>query len=238
MMTLEHLRQVLSGCPSLPTGICSSDTVRSLMAQLSEAEVCGDTAAVRVLLSKLQDRTQIPAKVLIFHQDERPGYFGTFTKRSRLVKPRKPFARDDIATDYAYDSGAEWGEEDEGGGDDVLGDSEEERDEEEGSDDLDGWLVDGEDEEVATPVEEREGLEAFPFPPAPEVSKSKRKTGKEKETDTECKAKKRKVVPLVPFVKGPCWETGIGDCEYEPFNHYRIQLFNGQCSLFDPPCSY
>ena len=205
--------------------------VRSLLAQLSEAEVSDDTAAVRALLSKLQDRTRIPAKVLIFHEDERPGYFGTLTKRSRLIKPRRPFARDDIAIDYAYDSGAEWGEEDEGGGDDVLGDSDDERDDEEESDDLDGWLVDGDDEEVATPVEEREGPDAFLFPPVPEGSKSKRKAGKEKETDTEGKAKKRKVVvPLAPFVKGPCWETAVGDCEYEPFNHYRIQLFNGRFS--------
>jgi chromatin assembly factor 1 subunit A len=213
------------------------------MAQLSEAEVSDDTTAVRAILSKLQDRTQVPAKVLIFHKDERPGYFGTFTKRSRLVKPRRPFARDDIATDYAYDSGAEWGEEDEGGGDDVLGDSDEERDDEEGSDDLDGWLVDGDDEEVATPVEEREGLDAFPFPPVPEGSKSKRKAGKEKEKekemDTEAKAKKRKVVvPLVPFVKGACWETAIGECEYEPFNHYRIQFFNGQFFYYRfSPCA-
>jgi len=204
------------------------------MTRLSEAEVSDDTAAVRSLLSELQDRSRIPAKVLIFHSDERPGYFGTFTRRSRLIKPRRPFARDDIAIDYAYDSGAEWGEEEEGGGDDVLGDSDDEREDEEGSDDLDGWLVDGEEDEVATPVEEREGLDAFPFPPVPipEGSKSKRKAGKEKEKETETgpegRAKKRKVVvPLVPFVKGPCWETEIGGCEYEPFNQYRIQLFNG-----------
>jgi chromatin assembly factor 1 subunit A len=198
------------------------------MTRLSEAEVSDDTVAVRAILSELQDRTRIPAKVLIFHEDERPGYFGTFTKRSRLIKLRRPFARDDIAIDYSYDSGEEWGEEEEGGGDDVLGDSDEERDDEENSDDLDGWLVDGDEDEVATPIEEREGHDAFPFPPVPEGSKSKRKAGKEKEMDTEGKAKKQKtVVPLVPFVKGPCWETAIGDCEYQPLNQYRIQLFNG-----------
>ena len=234
MVTLEYIRHVLSRYPSLPTGSCSSDTIRSLMTRLSEAEVSGDTAAVRALLSHLQDRTRIPAKVFIFREDERPGYFGTFTKRSRLVKPRRPFARDDIVLDYTYDSGEEWGEEDEGGGDDVLGDSDDERDDEE-SDDLDGWLVDGDEEEVATPVEEREGLDAFPFPPISESSKSKRKAGKEKETDTDGKAKKRKVVvPLVPFVKGPCWETGIGECEYEPFNQYRVQFFNGKFLSFYP----
>jgi len=190
--------------------------------------VSGDTSAVRAILSHLQDRTRIPAKVLIFHEDERPGYFGTFTKSSRCIKPRRPFARDDIANDYAYDSGEEWGEEEEGGGDDVLGGSDDERDDEEESDDLDGWLVDGDDEEAVTPIEEREGLDAFPFPPVPEGSKVKRKAGKEREADTESKSKKRKaVVPLVPFIKGPCWETAIGECDYEPFNQYRIQLFNG-----------
>ena len=232
---LAHLRQVLLACPSLSTRSCSSSTVRSLMARLSEAEVSDDTAVVRALLSELHDRTRILAKVLIFHEDERPGYYGTFTKRSRLIRPRRPFARDDIAIDYSYDSGEEWGEEEEGGGDDILGDSDDERDDEEGSDDLDGWLVDGDDGESATPVDEREGLEAFPFPPSPEGGKHKRKVEKEKEkekeADTENNAKKRKVVPLVPFIKGPCWEAEVGDCEYEPFNNYRIQLFNGEFFL-------
>ena len=230
-MALAHLCRLLSPCPSAPTRSCSSSTVRSILARLSEAEVSDDTAVVRALLSELHDRTRILAKVLIFHEDERPGYYGTFTKRSRLIKPRRPFARDDIAIDYVYDSGEEWGEEEEGGGDDILKDSDDERDDEEESDDLDGWLVDGDDGEAATPVDEREGLEEFPFPPLPEGGKHKRKVEKEKEkeTDTECKTKKRKaVVPFVPFIKGPCWEAEIGDCEYEPLNNYRIQLFNGE----------
>jgi len=128
------------------------------------------------------------------------------------------------------------GEEDQGGGADVLGDSDDEREDEEESNDQDGWLVDGDEEEVATPVEEREGLDGCPFPPTSESSKTKRKVGKEKETDTDGKAKKRKVVPLVPFVKGPCWETEIGGCEYEPFNQYRIQFFNGKFLSFRPRC--
>ncbi|KAH9171528.1 hypothetical protein EDB89DRAFT_2243493 [Lactarius sanguifluus] len=214
-----HLRRVLLACPSLPTRFSpSSSTVRSLMARLSEAEVSDDTAVVRALLSELHDRTRTLAKVFIFHEDERPGYFGTFTKRSRLIKPRRPFARDDIVIDYSYDSGAEWGEEEEGGGDEIMGDSDDERDDEEESDDLDGWLVDGDDGEGSNTG-----------------GKHKRKVEKEKETVTECKTKKRKaVVPLVPFIKGPCWETEIGDCEYDPFKHYRIQLFNDTPYPLDP----
>jgi len=116
----------------------------------------------------------------------------------------------------------------------MCSETDDELDDEEESDDLDGWLVNGDDEEVATPVEEREGLDAFPLSPISESSKGKCKARKEKETDTDGKAKKRKVLPLVPFVKGPCWETEIGGCEYEPFNQYRIQFFNGKFLSFHP----
>jgi hypothetical protein len=36
------------------------------------------------------------------------------------------------------------------------------------------------------------------------------------------------------LVKGPSWKTAMGDFEYDPFNHYRIQLFNGQSLLSIP----
>jgi hypothetical protein len=37
---------------------------------------------------------------------------GTFSKRSRVVSGRRPFARDSIIMNYDYDSEAEWEEED------------------------------------------------------------------------------------------------------------------------------
>ncbi|KAI0063406.1 hypothetical protein BV25DRAFT_1854444 [Artomyces pyxidatus] len=212
------------------------DSVRSVMAQLAEAEISDDVGAVRTLLSRLRDRTQFPAKVLIFHEDERPGYFGTFTRHTRIIGPRRPWARDVVALDYGYDSGEEWGGEEEGGGDDVADVSDDDRDEEADSSDLDGWLVDGDEKEVATPIDEREGLDAFPFPPLPEPSKGKRKAdvGEEKGGDG-AKAKKRKVVvPLVPFIKGPLWEREVGKCEYDPFKQYRIQFFNDSPYPLDP----
>lgn len=121
---------------------------------------------VRSLLSLLRNRYSLPAKVLIFVEDNRPGYFGTWTRHSRIIIPRKPFARDPVAVDYACDSGEEWEDEDAGDADDVV----------EGADDDDGdvasdadsemgdFLVDDDEVEpgeVATPVEERE---ADPFP--------------------------------------------------------------------------
>ena len=57
----------------------------------------------------------------------------------------------------------------------------------------------------------------------------------EKEKDKGVNKRRRVVIPLVPFSKGPEWERMVGRCTYEPFNAYRIQLFNGKhisCSPF------
>lgn len=240
---IGHLKHVLSAIPPSASDHAAqlkslrTDSVRIILSQLSEAELSDDIATVRTLLDLLSDRSRLPAKAFVFHEDNRPGYFGTFTRRSRVVRPRKPFARDVVAVDYAYDSGEEWAGEEEGGGDDLAELSDDDKDDDEGSDEMDGWLVDEDEEEVATPIDEREGLEAFPFPPPPELGKGKRKAevkeqGKESVGDG-AKAKKRKVVvPLVPFSKGPCWESEIGNCEYDPFKQYRIHLFNGMHQKF------
>lgn len=93
-------------------------TVRTTMQKLTEAEVTGDDdGTVRKFLCVLRDRTKIPAKVLIFDEDTRPGYFGTWTRNSREVGPRTPFGKDVVSIDYSVDSEAEWEEEEEG---DVL----------------------------------------------------------------------------------------------------------------------
>lgn len=132
--------------------------------------------------------------------------------------------------DYSYDSEAEWEGEEEGGGDDVANGSDEEKDESESEDDeMKGWLVDDDEEEVVTPIEERDGLESFPFPlPADSLaSKGKRKAvePEKPKKDNGTKVKKRKIeVALVPYTKGPCWESHIGESE---FSQYRIHLFNG-----------
>ena len=195
------------------------------MAELTEAEVTGDDDKVRALLAVLRDRRAIPAKVLIFEEDARPGYFGTWTRSSRAVGPRAPFARDVLALDYAYDSAEEWEGEEESGGDDVVEDAEEdEAGEGEDDSDMEGWLVDDEElEDPGTPLEEREespDVMLVDVPYVPAKRKSAPEAGKQ--------GKKRKVVvPLVPFTKGPCWESTIGLCSYEPFDSYRIELFNG-----------
>ncbi|KAI5123318.1 hypothetical protein M0805_009339 [Coniferiporia weirii] len=215
-------------CKSSP-----SHCVRDVFSRLSEAEVLGDISSVRSLQSLLKSRSKIPVKVMIFHEDTRPGYFGTFTKSSTVVGPRTPYAKDAVAFDYSYDSGEEWEEEEEGGDDlmDLTG-----SDAGESSDlgsELDDWLVDDDDNDLdpGTPLSGREGSPALPPSlPGPEPP-MKRKSIKNEERK---EPKKRKVMPLLPFSKGPCWENVIGECSYEPFKQHRIQLFNDTPFPIDP----
>ncbi|KAH9946279.1 uncharacterized protein BXZ73DRAFT_86440 [Epithele typhae] len=230
--------------PRQPTGFKTYHplSVRGLMAQLTEAEVAGDDTEVRRLLSLIRDRSVIPAKVLVFKEDARPGYFGTHTRNSREIGPRTPFARDPVQIDYSYDSGEEWAEE-EGEADDVMEDVDEDGDDgDEPDSDMDSWLVDDDDiEDPGTPIEDRPSSPGFPdFDSLPSGSGSGNKKRKEKERERPkeekvgSNKKRRVVVPLVAFTKGPEWETTVGRCSYGPFNAYRIQLFNDTPSSIDP----
>lgn len=201
------------------------------MSQLSEAEITGDISLVRTLLSKLCNRSLLPAKVFIFTEDARPGYFGTWTRNSRIIGPRTPFAKDVLVFDYGYDSGEEWEEEPAGDADDVVEDGEDE--DGEGSDpdsDLDSWLVD-DDAEPEIPTDDRDSSPMLV--PLPQATKRKAEEGEKK------LGKKRKVViPLVPFARGPCWESSIGQCDHDLLKPYRIQMFNGWSNLSSLLTSY
>lgn len=213
--------------PSLKT--YNERTVRDIMAQLNEAEVAGDPAHVRQLLIALNDRKLLPAKVLIFTEDARPGYYGTWTRNSRVIGPRTPFAQDLLARDYAYDSGEEWEDEDASQADDVVDDAEEDDgDGDEADSDVDSWLVDDEEMEISLPSDPRDlSPSSIDLP----ISPPKRKADG---AGRQLEKKRKVVVPLVPFAKGPCWEPVVGRCEYELFEPYRIQLFNDVPYPIDP----
>ena len=53
-------------------------------------------------------------KLLQFHDNYRPAYYGTWSKVSRVVTPKQPLAKDSAAFDYEVDSDEEWEEEEPG----------------------------------------------------------------------------------------------------------------------------
>ncbi|KIK97080.1 hypothetical protein PAXRUDRAFT_825292 [Paxillus rubicundulus Ve08.2h10] len=231
---IRVLRQHSLACPrkrkALSLKIHNPRNVRDTISRLNDAEIAGDPTQVRHLLSLLNDRRVFPAKVLIFHEDARPGYYGTWTRDCRIVGPRTPLERDILACDYGYDSGEEWEDEGAGDADDVVDDGEEDEQGAEDTDsDLDSWLVDDDEGEAGSPLDPRElspSLLELPMPSPP-----KRKI----EISEKQPEKRRKVVvPLVPYAKGPFWESTIGQCEYDPFEGYRIQLFNDSPYPIDP----
>jgi hypothetical protein len=85
---------------------------------------------------------------------------------------------------------------------------------------LDSWLVDDDEE----PIISLDNSDVPPVIPDLPVQTMKRKT-----EDGEKSGKRRKVViPLVPFAKGPCWESPIAHCGHDLFRPYQMQFFNGK----------
>lgn len=208
-------------------------SVRDLVAQLTEAEVAGDISSVRELLAKLRDREAIPAKHLVFHTDARPGYLGTWSRSSLVIGPRTPLHKDLLEFDYGYDSGEDWEEEAAGDGDDLDNDDEEEEADAEDSDsDIDDFLVDDDEPVDLNSLMVQED--------APQISDLPFKSTKRKTDSGESKEpKKRKVVvPLVPFVKGPCLEEVIGEAANDILKPYQIQLFNDTPAMSIDPFTF
>ncbi|KAM6500858.1 Chromatin assembly factor 1 subunit A domain containing protein [Amanita muscaria] len=203
-------------------------SIRETMSQLAEAEVSGDDNLVRSLLAKLRDRAVFPAKAFIFHEDARPGYFGTWTRNSKAIDARTPLAKDLAGADYSYDSGEEWEDEGTADADDVLDDDDDELIDDEADSDLDNWLVDDDDVDMSPHTADLcppELREPSPFdPPKRKVENEHRKSEK----------RRKVVVPLVPFAKGPCWESTIGNCDYDVFKAYKMRMFNGTPFPVDP----
>jgi hypothetical protein len=87
-------------------------------------------------------------KYLQFHEDTRPPYNGTWSKRSSAVTGRRPFGREKVL-DYSYDSEGEWEEEEPGESvSDVEGDDDEEIEEKDKGAEYnydDGWLREDDD---------------------------------------------------------------------------------------------
>lgn len=151
-----------------------------------------------------------------------------------MIGPRTPFAQDSTTFDYSYDSGEDWEEEEEGGEDIVSASGSDNENASEADSDIDSWL-DDDDPGLETDLASAIRAAQSPPPMPPTTSKGKPDSGKRKggaNTEDEPQAKKtgkkRKVVPLVPFNKGPCWEKEVGKAVYRPFDEYHVHLLNGK----------
>ncbi|PRP73788.1 chromatin assembly factor 1 subunit A, partial [Planoprotostelium fungivorum] len=135
-------------------------------------------------------------KLLRFHDNRRPSYWGTYSKLSKVIRGRRPFAKDETLLDYEVDSDDEWEEEPEDAED--LNKSEDEADDEaENSEEEDDFVVaDGYfscDEGI-----QEEGQEG-------QVSRQKKPIQEEGKGHT---------VRLTPVVYGVCFELKSDDPNY------------------------
>ncbi|XP_011185172.2 chromatin assembly factor 1 subunit A [Zeugodacus cucurbitae] len=81
------------------------------------------------------------AKFYKFHENRRPPYYGTWRKRTNVIKPRRPFVQDKKFFDYEVDSDLEWEEEEPG---ESLDGSDDEKEKESEDDDYEvdnEWFV-------------------------------------------------------------------------------------------------
>lgn len=79
-----------------------------------------------------QQTIKIPNKYrfLSFHEDRRPAYHGTWSKKSSIITGKKPFGKDTSVFDYDYDSEGEWEEGDDEMGEDVEDETKNQEEEE------------------------------------------------------------------------------------------------------------
>ncbi|KAF2357443.1 Chromatin assembly factor 1 subunit A [Trinorchestia longiramus] len=178
-------------------------------------------------------------KLLKFCENRRPPYWGTWTKKPTVVRPRRPFAKEEIF-DYEYDSDDDWEEEEENG--ESLSDSEgEKEDEEDEQYEVDndffvphGYLSDDEGQEDEENIDGNDG--------AKDDAEHKEATGlvdnkeklKAKQAEFE-KELKKQTKQLKPRVLGCLWLHGDEESSGAAFNHLHRVMSGYSAVVCVPP---
>ncbi|XP_071169913.1 chromatin assembly factor 1 subunit A-like isoform X3 [Mytilus edulis] len=134
-------------------------------------------------------------KLLQFHMNYRPPYYGTYRKKSSHVRPRNPFKTDTEIFDYEYDSDDDWEEEEPG---ESLSDcdDEEEKVEEDNEDEEDDFIV------PHGYLSDDEGVDKDDEEVSPELQEIKRN-----ELATRWEADQNRLTkPVLPKIIGCFWE--------------------------------
>ena len=157
-----------------------------------------DETNINIIMRKGDKSVRFRAKLLKFHENQRPAYWGTWTKTSQFISGRRPFGRDEETFDYDYDSDDDWEEEEEG---ESLSDDEKDGEEDGENEDYEvdneffvphGYLSDEEEDK-----EEDEVLD-------PETAKEKQKLA----ARTFEKEHKKKTAELKPRLWGCYFPDG------------------------------
>lgn len=93
--------------------LCDKDDDDDIMI-IEDADLPPIDGAAELLSSESAPCEKLRPKLLAFHENRRPPYWGTWRKKSNSIKPRKPFGQDQKQLDYEVDSDEEWEEEQEG----------------------------------------------------------------------------------------------------------------------------
>ena len=168
------------------------------------------------------------AKLLQFCENQRPPYWGTWSKRSTSVTARRPFGKDQAFFDYEYDSDDDWEEEEQG---ESLSDEEKDKEdeEEETEDDNDGFFVGHGvlDKDELMAIDEEDEMESSVSVGGAEVRKNfdeeleeKKQLLRAQQFEEEYKKKRRptKLKPRVfgcMFVHDEKRKAEIGEIAYE-----------------------
>ncbi|XP_062888498.1 chromatin assembly factor 1 subunit A isoform X2 [Mobula hypostoma] len=188
---------------------------------ITEGSSCSDVIVIDTNSSSgtIDKRKFCRMKLLQFHENHRPAYWGTWQKKSAKVKSRNPFAKDEQLLDYEVDSDDEWEEEEPGeslshseGDDDDEGDDE---DDDDGFFVPHGYLSEGEgatDEEGENPEKQKI-----------------RQRMKAKEWDELMKGKKFQV--LQPTLLGCFWEIDgdvLNDSSMKTLQQFSIHMIEDE----------
>ncbi|XP_045776115.1 chromatin assembly factor 1 subunit A-like isoform X2 [Maniola jurtina] len=170
-------------------------------------------------------------KLLAFHDNRRPPYWGTWRKKSSFIKPRQPFKTDELL-DYEVDSDEEWEEEQDGESlDGSAAGSEDEQDADEYEVDNEVFVPHGylSDEEATLDEDDVQSL-------SPETQKARLKH-LEDEFENEMKKPTEK---LKPWFYGLSWETEDGgkpekcaDAIWDYFGKFSM-IMNDPTPLLQP----
>ena len=192
------------------------------------------------------------AKLLQFHENERPAYWGTWSKKSTVVGPRRPFAKDCHFLEYDYDSDDDWEEEEEGESlSDEEKDKEEDQDMKEEDDDDDGFFVGHGvlDKEEAHLIDSDEEDNAKDFAKYEKPSAEKNSTELEEDLEVqkmkmraeefEEAYKKQKNMPtkLKPRVFGCFWKMEFDDESMNSENISKDKIVHDQLMKILKPYS-